>query len=287
MPALISPTDIPSIRAKSEGVVPGGTIAIATLGGGLAAVASGTADAAAVTTNIAAMADRTFAKFTFFKLDPAWQRRDPGARAEDKREFLAACEDFAQDRSLRAYSTVGTRGDTDLLLLAQSPALEDVHTFHVVLAQSGLAKWMAIPHSYLAMTKRSPYSDSEARPEICTSERRYLFVYPFEKKREWYRLAPDERQRIMDDHIAIGRRYPEIAINTAYSFGLDDQEFVVSFEADDPGQFLDLVQELRGSESSSYTLRDTPIFTCVAMSTARALDALDGSATARGAAALA
>ena len=60
----------------------------------------------------------------------------------------------------------------------------------MVLAQSGLAKWMTIPHSYLAMTKRSPYSESEARPEICTSERRYLFVYPFEKKREWYRLPP-------------------------------------------------------------------------------------------------
>jgi chlorite dismutase len=224
---------------------------------------------------------RTFAKFTFFKIDPAWQRREAEARAEDKREFLAACEDFAQDRSLRAYSTVGTRGDTDLLLLAQSPVLEDIHTFHVVLAQSGLARWATIPHSYLAMTKRSPYSDSEARPEICTSERRYLIVYPLDKKREWYRLPPEERQRIMDEHIAVGRRYPEITINTAYSFGLDDQEFVVSFEADDPGQFLDLVQELRGSESSSYTLRDTPIFTCVAMSLARALDALDGAATAR------
>jgi chlorite dismutase len=232
------------------------------------------------------MADRTFAKFTFFKLDPAWHRRDPDARAQDKREFLAACEDFAEDRSLRAYSTVGTRGDTDLLLLSQSPILEDIHTFHVVLSQSGLAKWMEIPHSYLAMTKRSPYSDSEARPEICTSERRYLFVYPFEKRREWYRLEPSERQRIMDEHIAVGRRYPEITINTAYSFGLDDQEFVVSFEADDPGEFLDLVQQLRGSESSAYTLRDTPIFTCVSMSVQKALDALDGAATARPAAVL-
>jgi chlorite dismutase len=227
------------------------------------------------------MAERTYAKFTFLKLDPAWQRREPDERAEDKREFLAACEDFSQDRSLRAYSTVGTRGDTDLLILAQSPILEEVHTFHVVLAQSGLAKWMTIPHSYLAMTKRSPYSDSEARPEICVSERKYLFVYPFEKRRDWYRLPADERQRIMADHIEIGRRYPEIAINTAYSFGLDDQEFVVSFEADDPGRFLDLVQELRGSESSSYTLRDTPIFTCIAMSVGRALDALDGTASAR------
>jgi chlorite dismutase len=233
------------------------------------------------------MADRTFAKFTFFKIDPAWQRRDPEQRAQDKREFRAACDDFALERSLRAYSTVGTRGDTDLLLLAQSPSLDDIHTFHVVLAQSGLARWASVPHSYLAMTKRSPYSEAEARTEICTSERKYLFVYPFWKRREWYRLPAAERQRIMNDHIEIGRRYPEITINTAYSFGIDDQEFVVSFEADEPGEFLDLVQELRGSESSSYTLRDTPIFTCVAMSVARALDALDGTATARSEPALA
>jgi chlorite dismutase len=225
--------------------------------------------------------DRHFVKYTFLKVDPAWRRLDDTERTRHKREFLAACEDFAQDRSLRAYSTVGTRGDTDLLVLTQSPVLEEIHTFHVVLSQSGLARWMTIPHSYLAMTKRSQYSDSAVRPEICTSDRRYLFVYPLDKKREWYLLPDDERQRIMDQHIAIGRRHPEITINTAYSFGIDDQEFVVSFEGDDPGEFLDLVQELRGSESSSYTLRDTPIFTCVAMSVGRALDALDGSATAR------
>jgi chlorite dismutase len=227
------------------------------------------------------VADRTFAKFTFFKIDPAWQRRDAEQRAQDKREFRAACEDFALERSLRAYSTVGTRGDTDLLLLAQSPSLDDIHTFHVVLAQSGLARWSTIPHSYLAMTKRSPYSQAEARTEICVSERKYLFVYPFWKKRDWYRLPAEERQRIMSEHTEVGRRYPEITINTAYSFGLDDQEFVVSFEADEPGDFLDLVQELRSSESSAYTLRDTPIFTCVSMSVPRALDALDGAATAR------
>lgn len=224
------------------------------------------------------MSERTFAKFTFFKIDPAWRRRDDELRAQDKRELAAACEDFATDRSLRAYSTIGTRGDTDLMILTQSPELDDIHTFHVVLGQSGLARWADVPYSYLAMTKPSPYSEEGVRPELCVSKRRYLFVYPFWKTRAWYRLPAEERQRIMAEHIEIGRRYPQIAINTAYSFGLDDQEFVVSFEADEPGEFLDLVQELRGSESSSYTLRDTPIFTCVAMSVARALDALDGTA---------
>jgi chlorite dismutase len=239
-----------------------------------------TVSAISATANLKVMADRTFVKFTFFKIDPAWRRREGDERARDKREFLAACEDFAVDRSLRAYSTVGTRGDVDLLLLSQSPVLEDIHTFHVVLGQSGLARWADIPHSYLAMTKRSPYSAEDARPEICVSERKYLFVYPFWKKREWYALPAEERQRIMKTHIETGRRYPQISINTAYSFGLDDQEFVVSFEADEPGEFLDLVQELRTTESSSYTLKDTPIFTCVSTSVGKALDALDGAATA-------
>jgi chlorite dismutase len=226
------------------------------------------------------MPDRTFAKFTFLKIDPAWRRQDPDRRATDKQEFLAACEDFGLDRSLRAYSTIGTRGDVDLVLLSQSPNLDDIHTFHVVLGQSGLAKWARTPHSFLSMTKRSPYSDEQARPEICVSERKYLFLYPMVKQRRWYGLAPEERGRIMKSHIEVGRRYPEITINTTYSFGIDDQEFVVCFEGDDPGMFLDLVNELRPTESSEYTERETPIFTCVAMSTRRALDALDGASSA-------
>jgi chlorite dismutase len=226
------------------------------------------------------MADRTFAKFTFFKVDPAWRRRDAELRAADKQEFLAACEDFAIDRSLRAYSTIGTRGDVDLVLLAQSPNLDDLHTFHVVLGQSGLAKLAETPYSFLSMTKRSPYSEEQARPEICTSERKYLFLYPMVKQRRWYGLPPEERQRIMQGHIEVGRRYPEITINTSYSFGLDDQEFVVAFEADDPGMFLDLVQQLRPTESSEYTELETPIFTCVALSPRKALDALDGTPSA-------
>ncbi len=259
--------------ARDPGSVAGAAVATAAVS---AQASVRTASAAAIT--LIPVPERTFVKFTFFKLDPAWRRRDASERAADKAEFVAACEDFATDRALRAYSTVGTRGDTDLLILSQSPVLEELHTFHVVLGQSGLAKWASVPYSYLAMTKPSPYSEESVRPEIAVSERRYLFVYPFEKKREWYLLPMEERQRIMKSHIDVGRRYPEISINTTYSFGLDDQEFVVSFEADEPGEFLDLVQELRGTESSSYTLRDTPIFTCVAMSVGRALDALDGTA---------
>jgi chlorite dismutase len=76
----------------------------------------------------------------------------------------------------------------------------------------------------------------------------------------------------MVEHFAIGHRYPQVKINTAYSFGLDDQEFVVAFESDDPAAFLDLVTDLRESQASRYTERETPIFSCVRMLPAQALD---------------
>jgi chlorite dismutase len=223
------------------------------------------------------MAGRHFVKFTFLKLDPSWRRRDAAERAQDKSEFAAACNDFAEDHFLRAYSLVGTRGDTDLMIRCSAPALELIHELHVVLNQSGLMRYADISHSYLAMTKESVYSD-EPQPlqPRAGSDRKYLIVYPMWKKREWYQLPGEERMRIMRGHIEVGRRYGSIEINTAYSFGLDDQEFVVSFNADDPGEFLDLVQELRGTESSAYTESETPIFTCISASVERALDALDG-----------
>ena len=163
--------------------------------------------------------------------------------------------------------------------------LEDIHTFHVVLAQSGLAQWMTIPHSYLAMTKPlAVLARHAARPEICTSERKYCIVYPLDKKREWYRLPPRSAAGSWREHIEIGRRYPEITINTAYSFGLDDQEFVVSFECDEPGRVPrpgpGAARARSRAPTRCATRRSSP---ASAMSVGRALDALDGAATSRAA----
>jgi chlorite dismutase len=222
------------------------------------------------------MPERHFVKYTFLRVDPAWRRLDERQRAADKREFIAACEDFAEDHLLRAFSLVGTRGDAEMMLLSQARNLERIHEFHVVLAQSGLMKWCTIPYSFLAMTKPSEYSQ-ESRLEVRPAHGKYLFVYPFVKTRAWYALPAQERYRIMQEHIRIGREYPSVDLNTSYSFGLDDQEFVVAFETDEPADFLDLVHRLRTTEASAYTLRDTPTFTCVSCSVERALGALDGS----------
>jgi chlorite dismutase len=225
------------------------------------------------------VAPRIFVKYTFLKVDPAWRRLDARAREAHKREFAAACEDFADGHLLQSFSLVGTRGDAELLLVAEAENLQRIHEFHVVLAQSGLMQWAGIPYSYLGMRKSSEYSEDE-RVVARGFKGKYVFVYPFVKSREWYGLPADERWRIMQGHIEVGREYPGVDNHTAYCFGLDDQEFVVAFDTDDAGTFLDLVQRLRTTEASRYTVRDTPSFTCLAMSLERALNALDGERVA-------
>jgi chlorite dismutase len=221
------------------------------------------------------VAARHFVKYTFLSVDPAWRRLPAEQRERDKKEFLAACEDFADGHLLQSFSLIGTRGDAELMLLSEAENLERIHEFHVVLVQSGLMKWTSTPYSFLGMRKSSEYSEDE-RTQPRAFRGKYVFVYPFVKSREWYGLPAEERWRIMQGHIQVGREYPGVDNHTAYSFGLDDQEFVVAFDTDDVGTFLDLVQRLRTTEASAYTVRDTPSFTCIRMSIERALGALDG-----------
>jgi chlorite dismutase len=221
------------------------------------------------------VSSRHFVKYTFLKVDPAWRRAPAVQREQDKREFMAACEDFADGHLLQSFSLVGTRGDAELLLIAEAENLERIHEFHVVLGQSGLMRHCDTPHSFLGMRKSSEYSEDE-RMLPRAFRGKYVFVYPFVKSRQWYGLPAEERWRIMQGHIEVGREYPGVDNHTTYSFGLDDQEFVVAFDTDDVGTFLDLVQRLRTTEASAYTVRDTPSFTCISMSLERALNALDG-----------
>ena len=223
------------------------------------------------------MAQRHFVKYTFLKVDPAWRRLPAAERAEGKREFIAACEDFGADHLLQSFSLIGTRGDCDLMLVGEAENLERIHEFHVVLSQSGLMKWCSIPYSFLGLRKTSEYSD-DVRNIPRPFRGKYLFVYPFVKTRAWYGVPADERWNIMQEHIKMGREYPSVDNHTTYSFGLDDQEFVVAFDTDDAGAFLDLVQRLRTTEASAFTQRDTPSFTCINASLQRAVNALDGEA---------
>jgi chlorite dismutase len=205
-------------------------------------------------------------------------RRKP---KEGQQRAICSTRGGLREKNLvKPYSLVGIRGDADFLLWNISRGLEELRSFISKLLKSELGKYLTLPYSYLAITRKSEYlgSHEHAGQDGVTlqlpGDSGYLFVYPFIKKREWYFLPHEERTMMMTHHFKIGHKYPSVRIHTGYSFGLDDQEFVLAFETDEPTDFSELVMELRGSEASRYTALETPIFTCVQMKVREILDLL-------------
>lgn len=212
---------------------------------------------------------RQFVNFQFYKADRAVRALDPSGKRALREEIVEIASSYDERMMLLPYSTVGLKADADFLLWRITYDLDSFQEMSSEISKSHAGRYLDVTASFLSMTKHSQYVDDHVhegqegrRLRIVPGKAKYLFIYPFVKTREWYLLPKEERQRIMNEHIAMGHKYPSVKINTTYSFGLDDQDFVVAFETDEPADFLDLVQELRETESSLYTVRDTPMYTC-------------------------
>jgi chlorite dismutase len=219
--------------------------------------------------------------FTFYKTDPAWRRLSRDERQRGKDEFLSVLEDREGGQVMtHAYSTMGLRADAELCLWRIANEMEPIQNMSAKLLDTGLGAYLHTANSLLGQTKRSVYVDKlnpeheNSRIYIRPAQSKYIFIYPFVKTRGWYQMSKHARQGVMDEHIEVGNKYPSVKLNTIYSFGLDDQEFVVAFETDYPSDFLDLVMEMREVEGSLYTLRDTPIYSAIRRSHREALDLL-------------
>jgi chlorite dismutase len=221
--------------------------------------------------------------FNFFKALPEWRRLPAAERALYKSQFAEVIKRWNKPGEMLnlSYSTVGLRGDVDMVLWRICYSVDDLNQMMSELMATSLGGYLTQPYSYLSMTKRSQYligheheGQADSRGFLRPGSQKYIFIYPFWNTRAWYLLPMEERQRLMDEHIRVGHLYPRVKLNTTYSFGIDDQEFVVAFESNFPEDFLDLVQQLRETEASAYTLKDSPIFTCIRMTPEEMLNKL-------------
>lgn len=206
---------------------------------------------------------QTYVQAVALGLDPAWRRLPDPARADDGAAFCAAESATAAEgvRTL-TYSSVGLEPGVDLLLLRLADSLDALEIAGARLARSGLGRWLAVRHSLLGRIVGSQYvvkpTDQE-RSVLDGEPKRYLIVYPFTKSTDWYLLSREARQGVMNEHMRVGRGFPMVRQLLAYSFGLDDGDFLVAYDTDDLAAFGDLVRELRGTESRRSTLNDRPI----------------------------
>jgi len=228
------------------------------------------------------MTDERYVHSWLLRLDPAWRRLPATERQADAVAFAAAAA-RADERLLQhAYSTIGLRAEGDLLLWRMADSIEAIEETAADLLTAGIGRWMTPSLSMIGLTRPSQYVKRPTTQEqsLFTGERSaYLVVYPFVKSIEWYLAPAEERQEAMKGHMRIGHAFPQIRQLLAYSFGLDDQEFIVAYETDDLVAFQDLVRDLRATEARRSTVRDTPIVTGIHRPLDEILGLLSGPAS--------
>lgn len=209
------------------------------------------------------MTDRRYVHALALGLDAAWRRLPREERCESASE-LAAAVAAESDVTTFAYSMVGLQPGIDLLLWSLAPSLEALEERSASVLRTGMGQWMKVQESFLGIIQPSQYVKKPTPQEqsLFAGERsRYLIVYPFTKSTDWYLLAREARQGIMNEHMRVGHDFPEVRQLLAYSFGIDDMDFLVAYETDDLPKFGELVRALRGTDSRRSTIRDTPLLT--------------------------
>ncbi len=207
--------------------------------------------------------EQYYFNFSFFKVDPKWRWMADLAKEESAKEV----ENIINNSGImfRSYSNLGLRDDTDFLFWFAAKTIEEIQIVIEKLYKTVFGKYIIPSKTYLSCTRPSLYVQEQKAQGFLTGDepKKHVIVYPFTKTREWYLLDKEKRQEIMDEHIGISKKHPQVVLNTTYSFGIHDQDFMLAFEVDDIRDFQNLIMELRESEVSKYVQNDIPMIVSV------------------------
>jgi chlorite dismutase len=207
--------------------------------------------------------EQYFFNFSFFKIDPKWRWMADLAKEESAKEVENVI--INSGIRFRSYSTLGLRDDAEFLFWFAAETVEEIQDVISKLYLTVFGKYIIPSHVYLSCTRPSTYARKGRTLSFVAGEepRKFVIVYPFTKTREWYLLPKEQRQKMMDQHIDVSEKYPQVILNTTYSFGISDQDFMLAFECDNLRDFQNLIMDLRQTQVSAYVAVDTPMITCV------------------------
>lgn len=191
-----------------------------------------------------------------YRRTPRWGGASVPAVAAEVREALAA-HPAVTVRGI--YSTAGLRPDADVAfwLLAEEVAV--IQAVAAALRRTAFGAACDLSYAFLGVAHRPEYvGDHYASFQLGKPPLRYLCLYPFVRKPEWYLLPHEERARILRAHGLMGREFPEIQTNNTQAFGLGDWEWLLAFECDRPERFAALIRRLREAEARRWTQSETP-----------------------------
>jgi chlorite dismutase len=211
------------------------------------------------------MNDWPYHQYIFFELDRSFYRLSPSSRSVLTNSF----SDWANDLKtveFVTYTTLGFKVGTTFMIWLRAHEPGHLQDTLRDLLRTEMGEYLTIRHSLFGITRQTTYSKRPQKSDqVIRADVRlpYLIIYPFTKTVDWHLIEYDKRAAMMKDHIMIGIKHPLVRQCLLYGYGLDDHEFVVSYETPTLQEFQDLIMELRPTEARRYTLNDLPIFTCI------------------------
>jgi hydrogen peroxide-dependent heme synthase len=217
-------------------------------------------------------------RWTAWRSTPENTRREIASEAT---KVLSGMETKSDGQSA-LFSLLGHKGD--LMLVHFRESFDQLNQAELDLARLRLHDFMEPTTSYLSVIELGLYESTlktykaladrgvephseewkKAIQETMTRQKeamkprlfpqmpphRYLCFYPMDRRRgedkNWYTLPMEERQRQMNEHGLVGRRYAgEVKQIITGSIGFDDWEWGVDLFADDPLVFKKLIYEMR------------------------------------------
>ena len=212
----------------------------------------------------AAAMERQFVNFMFFRINPEWRKLDAETKIYSKASFRSVFNNYRDDFLLFCYSLIGFDSKADMMFWRIGTSLDRVQDMTAQLYRTNLGSYLETPDNYLSVTKRMMFTGepSDGRFKVQAGTAKYHFVYPCSKHRDWHEMSDADRDVMIEENFMVGKKFPNIKIHLTHAFGFNDHDYLISFETDEPKDFLALAEELRQTPASSYTLRGMPIYTC-------------------------
>lgn len=210
--------------------------------------------------------EKQFVNFIFFRVNPEWRKLDKDTKDKYKRDFENIFDSYRKHLLLFSYSLVGFDSKADLMFWRIGDSLDLIQEMTAKLYRTDFGSFLETTDNYLAITKKmmfiSPAENGEDRYHVKVGEKKYHFVYPCAKSRDWYEKSGEERERLIEENFMVGTKFRTIKIHMTHAFGFSEQEFIIGFETDEPKDFLALAEEMSQTQASKFTMRGTPIYTC-------------------------
>ena len=220
--------------------------------------------------------EKQFVNFMFFRVSPEWRKLNSETKRVFKSEFQSVFNKFNEDFLLFSYSLVGFDSKADLMFWRIGSSLDLIQDMTAKLYRTNLGSFLETSDNYLSVTKKAMFveDDNEDRYHVKAGSKKYHFVYPCSKHKDWYEKTGEERDALIEENFMVGRKFQNIRIHMTHAFGFSEQEHIISFETDEPRDFLALAEELRQTPASKFTLRGMPVYTCRQRPLMECLDAL-------------